>query len=66
MWIRIGKNLSFKHVITVRVPYLHVGVLHQGIEEIRGLDQTQARVAQRSNTGVHPNTNPNLRDINSN
>jgi hypothetical protein len=63
MKIRIGKNLSVEHVITVKVPYLHVGVLHQRIEEIRGLDQTQARVAQRSNTGVHSNTNPNLRDI---
>jgi hypothetical protein len=56
---KLGKNivpLSLKS--KARGSDLHVGILHEGVEEIRGLNQAQARVAQRCNTGIHPNPNP--------
>ena len=32
---------------------LHVGVLYEGIEEVGGLDEGKATVAERGDWGVH-------------
>ena len=37
---------------------LHVGILHQGVEEVCGLHQTEAGVSQRGDAGVHPDADP--------
>ena len=43
-----------------KATYLHVGILDQRVEEVRGLDQRQAGVAEGRDGGVHADTDPGV------